>query len=142
MAVLIIMCFSSHCPVPSLFSSVQQQRFNHSFHSGTLQAMAMSANTVHNQSGRFNGIWVKLASNSVVLPPSFSLQRAHTDGRTHFETHFPVLSLCPLTLWMRCTYSRSPTVLLCYCAHLYCMKKLDFTDIKFRVILPSAKKWL
>lgn len=66
------------------------QQLNHNFHSGALQAAAMSANTDHSQSGRFNGIWVKLASDSLVWPPSFWLSSKHTqmDALTFQFSHF------------------------------------------------------
>lgn len=66
------------------------QQLNHNFHPGALQAAAMSANTDHSQSGRFNGIRVKLASDSLVWPPSFWLSSEHTqmDALTFQFSHF------------------------------------------------------
>lgn len=99
----------------------------------------MSANTAQSQSGRFNGIWVKLASDSAMRSPSFfSLASAHRWMRTFWKSPSSSLTLPSDCLDVFARTAVAPTASLCYCAHLYCVAKFDFTDIKFRVILPSA----
>lgn len=43
------------------------------FTQASQRAAAMSANADRSQSGRFNGIWVKLASDAPLWPPSLAL---------------------------------------------------------------------
>lgn len=60
----------------------------------------------------------------------------HTFSKLTFQfSHFALELFGCVT----CTVVAS-TFLLCYCAHLYCVTKFDFTDTKFRVILPLLQK--
>lgn len=117
--------FFSRCPRLSFLQPSDSYGLITAF---TLGAAAASANTVHSQSGRFNGIWVKPASQfssmaSKFFPPASTHRWMHTfwnplSNFSHFALKIAVLL---------------------YCAHLFCVTKCAFTDSKFKVILPSFR---
>ena len=78
-------------------------------------------------------------------PPiqSCGLQVFLSSERTQMDAHILKVSLqfSHFALGLFGCVARTvvaPTASLRYCAHLYCVTKFDFTDIQFKVILPSA----
>lgn len=78
-------------------------------------------------------------------PPiqSCGLQVSLSSERTQMDAHILKVSLqfSHFALGLFGCVARTvvaPTASLRYCAHLYRVTKFDFTDIQFRVILPSA----
>lgn len=119
------MMFFSRCPRLSFLQPSDSYGLITAF---TLGAAAASANTVHSQSGRFNGIWVKPASQfssmaSKFFPPASTHRWMHTFWN-------PLSSFSHFALKI---------AVLLYCAHLFCVTKCAFTDSKFKVILPSFR---